>query len=477
MQRWSKLAPIAAAVTLAFTAGTAPSTSPIVSTAAAASPSKGTTPDWARPASITTYEKLQLLSDTQLTDRMHELIFQTPYLDTPTSVRVLLPAPGLRVPGKRYPSLYLLHGCCDPAPQSRGWTVKGGAEEATAEDSMIVVMPEGGMGGFYSDWYNNGAGGNPRWESYIIGQLIPWIDGHYATSTDRSQRAIAGLSMGGYGALSLAARHPDTFVSASSFSGAVDSNAYLGASSTVDDVLGTQDGQFPDSVYGPRATEEVRWRGHNPVDLAENLRGMSLQIRTGNGLPGPLDTPDTLAGGSVETYVYPQNLNLHDRLNNLGITHLWDDYGPGTHSWAYWKRDLIDTLKTLRQVFAEPTALPDELSFTSVEPTFQAYGYVVRTTRKAAEFATLEGITANGFRLTGSGGATVTTAPRYKPGASYRISTVTSQGESNMTVQRADTRGNLTIALGLGPSNTVQQYQVHGLLRSSVTATVTISPV
>ncbi|WP_427118144.1 alpha/beta hydrolase [Pseudarthrobacter scleromae] len=417
-----------------------------------------------------------MISDTQLSDRLHELVFQTPYLDTPTSVRVLLPATKLRVPGKRYPSLYLLHGCCDPAPQSRGWTLNGGAEEATANDAMIVVMPEGGMGGFYSDWYNNGAGGNPRWESYIIGQLIPWIDEHYSTISDRSQRAIAGLSMGGYGALSLTARHPDMFVSAASFSGAVDSNAYLGASSVVDDVLGTQDGKFPDSVYGPRLTEEVRWRGHNPVDLAENLRGTSLQVRTGNGLPGPLDTLETLAGGSVETYVYPQNLNLHDRLQSLGIPHLWDDYGAGTHSWAYWKRDLTQTLGALRQTFAEPPALPRELSFKATEPTFQAYGYVVQMTRNVDEFATLDGVTADGFRLTGSGGASVTTAPRYKPGAPYAISTVTSQGVSNISVQKADSRGNLTVALGLGPSNTVQQYQLLGLLRNQVTATVKISP-
>lgn len=90
-------------------------------------------------------------------------------------------------------------------------------------------MPDGGKGGFYTDWCINGAGGQPKWETYLVDQLLPWIDDHYPTMASRSERAVAGLSMGGFGALSYAARHPDLFASASSFSGAIDTNVPAGA--------------------------------------------------------------------------------------------------------------------------------------------------------------------------------------------------------------------------------------------------------
>ena len=83
-------------------------------------------------------------------------------------------------------------------------------------------MPDGGRGGFYTNWFNNGAGGQPRWEDWHVKQLIPWVDRHYRTLDARRERAIAGLSMGGFGAFTYASRHPDLFTAALSLSGAVD---------------------------------------------------------------------------------------------------------------------------------------------------------------------------------------------------------------------------------------------------------------
>ena len=93
-------------------------------------------------------------------------------------------------------------------------------------------MPDAGQGGFYSDWYNAGAGGPPKWETYHVGQLIPYVDAHYPTVAARGGRAIAGLCMGGFGAMSYAARHPDLFVAAASFSGAVDNMDPAGEAAT-----------------------------------------------------------------------------------------------------------------------------------------------------------------------------------------------------------------------------------------------------
>ena len=143
---------------------------------------------------------LSLMSTTQIDQRMFDLVFQTADLSSTTTVRVLLPANYAAYPKSRYPVLYLLHGCCD---NYRSWTGLG-VEALTDGLPLIVVMPDGGPGGFYSDWYNFGSFGPPRWEDYHINHLIPWIDANYRTVDNRGGRAIAGLSMGGF-AMSYAA--------------------------------------------------------------------------------------------------------------------------------------------------------------------------------------------------------------------------------------------------------------------------------
>ena len=195
---------------------------------------------------------LRLTNDTRLSPRLHELTFETTALPEPTHVRILLPKGYDSRPGTRWPVLYLLHGAVD---DYESWTTKGDAEAISAELGGIVVMPDSGPSGGYVDWYDDVRPPNPKWETYHIKQLLPWIDGHYRTAGTRAQRAVAGLSMGGFGAMSYAARHPDLFASATSLSGAVDTNyAPLGA------VTEFNNGD-PGSVHGPRATEEVRWRG------------------------------------------------------------------------------------------------------------------------------------------------------------------------------------------------------------------------
>src|SRR3954462_15224531 len=161
----------------------------------------------------------------QLSPRLSELTMTTPALDFPVKVRVLVPDGYDSHPKRRYPVLYLLHGSFDT---SAGWTERGAAEQLTAGLPVIVVMPptagKGNAGGWASDWWNEGRGGPPRWETFTIGQLIPWVDANLRTIPRRDKRAIAGLSMGGFTAMSYAARHPDRFGAAASFSGAVDTN-------------------------------------------------------------------------------------------------------------------------------------------------------------------------------------------------------------------------------------------------------------
>jgi S-formylglutathione hydrolase FrmB len=386
---------------------------------------------------------LKLVGSKRLDPRLTELTFTTPALNGTTGVRVLTPK-GYKPHGKkRYPVLYLLHGSID---DFKSWTDKGDAEHLTAKLPLIVVMPNAGNGGFYSDWYNNGAGGPPAWETYHVGQLIPWVDRHYRTIAARRGRATAGLSMGGFGAMTYPARHPGMFVAAASFSGAVNTNEYEPAGEPDESSF---DAAQPYSIWGPRQTEEVRWRAHNPWDLAANLRGLNLTIRTGNGQPG-----GPYGGGDpVEAYVHQASVDLHERLGQLGIKHVWQDYGPGGHAWPYWQRDLKLTLPTLMATFRKPPRTPSPFTFSAVEPSYRAYGWQVSVHRPALEFSTLKNARRSGFTLMGSGTGTVVTPGLFRKNSAHTVTV----GKTSHTVH-ADGRGRLHLTVPLGPANQFQEY-------------------
>jgi S-formylglutathione hydrolase FrmB len=291
---------------------------------------------------------IHVLSSQQLDSRLTELTLSTPALKKPAHVRVLVPD-AYWASTERYPVLYLLHGAFG---NHTDWTTAGDAEAITAGAPLIVVMPDGGQGGWYTDWLNRGAGGPPEWERFHIDELVPWIDDHYRTIRARDGRAIGGLSMGGFGAMSYAGRHPDLFEWAGSFSGAVDVIHNLPVVGVIA-LEALADGGLPDDQFGDRLLNEANWRAHDPWDLAANLRGMTLQIDTGNGQPGPLDT-NPPPFDPVEQQVHQMSVSLHQRLLALGVPHTWDDYGPGTHSWPYWQRDLRRALPSILSTLRQP---------------------------------------------------------------------------------------------------------------------------
>jgi S-formylglutathione hydrolase FrmB len=391
-----------------------------------------------------------LVKTEQLDPRLSELTFTTPALAAETHVRVLVPS-NFDASGKtRYPVLYLLHGAID---DWKSWTDKGDAEAITKDAQLIVVMPDAGQFGEYTNWFNDGAFGPPEWETYHVGQLIPWIDAHYPTRARRGGRAVAGLSMGGFGAMSYAARHPGLFVSASSFSGAVDTNsAGLWAVAAAGDL--TDGSHTPGAIFGPPQTEESRWREHNPWDLAPNLEGLSLTLRTGNGQPGG---PGGDSGDPIEAEVHTESVSMHDRLVQLGLPHVWDDYGAGGHAWFYWQRDLRETLPGIMKTFAHPPAAPSPFDFRAVEPAYDIYGWSVKIDRPALEFSELRAASARGFKLLGSGSAKVRTARYYKPGSLVRVTIRTGAGTKALK-RRAGKAGRVTIPVPIGPGNPNQQY-------------------
>jgi S-formylglutathione hydrolase FrmB len=393
---------------------------------------------------------LKLLSSQRLDPRLVQLTFSTPALAAPTSVRVLLPS-GYRASNRRrYPVLYLLHGSFD---DYTAWTNEGDAEQLTKGLGLIVVMPDGGSVGNYVNWYNDGAFGLPEWSTYQIGELLPWIDAHYRTLGTRAGRAIAGLSMGGGGAMKYAAAHPDLFVAALSFSGGVHIDDPLEI--PVTEAGGAADGDHsPGAIYGLHATEEVRWRNNDTVDLAENLAGVRLWLLTGNGQPGG---PNGNNFDPTEYEVHQQAVAVHDRLLALGIPHVWDDYGPGGHQWYYWQRDLKQTLPGLMRVFAHPPAPPSPFSYTNADPDYSVYGWHVHLDRPAMEFSELRAAGPRGFTLRGSGVGHVTTGSLFRPGSTVVVKVDSSRGATTQSLT-ADRAGRVAIRVPLGPANPDQQY-------------------
>lgn len=384
---------------------------------------------------------LALVDDRPMGPRLHHLTLASAALGRETTVRVLVPTgfdPSTTPP---LPVLWLLHGGMDDATS---WTDRGCAEALTADLPLLVVMPDAGLGGWYSDWHNQaGAAGALRWETHHLVELRPWIERRYATRTDRAGRAIAGLSMGGFGALSYAARHPELFGFVAAFSGAAD--ILVPDIGKTADVTSTAMGADPGDLWGRWPAHISNRRARNPVDLAPNLASTVVELRTGDGRPGGRH------GGSdlIEAGVHVAMVRLHDRFVELGIDHVWDDYGPGAHDWPYWADDLAATLPAVLAVAAARAPAPDSVSHLAYEPSFAAWGWQVDLDRPCLEPAVLH-IASGTFVLDGTGRGVVTTEPCFAPGASVRATV--GGVASDLT---ADADGRVAVPVDLGPPSTV----------------------
>ena len=160
------------------------------------------------------------------------------------------------------------------------------------------------------------------------------------------------------------------------------------------------DGVPPNSMFGDRATQEPNYAAHDPATLADpNLRDTRILLFTGNGQPGPLDPPPPALPNadamSIEMLVWRDTHEFHDRLDDVGIPHFFDDYGPGTHTWPYWARDLRATMGPLMDAFAHPPARPARVTYTSAEDAYGVYDWRVTMHRTAREFSTLKGVGAD----------------------------------------------------------------------------------
>jgi hypothetical protein len=152
----------------------------------------------------------------------------------------------------------------------------------------------------------------------------------------------------------------------------------------------------------------------------------------------------------------------------------FDPYGPGTHSWPYWTRDLRWSIGAIMANFAHPAPPPAAITYTSADDTYSAYGWSVTTHRTAREFSTLERASARGFSLAGSGSATVLTPAVYTRGSRYRVTLSGDKVTSRTITLVAGRDRRLRIEVPLGPPNPYQQDTAQAQAAGTAVYTTTV---
>lgn len=266
----------------------------------------------------------------------------------PHRLRITLPGDYFTSGATRYPVLYLLHG--GAGGSSAQWTTGGGAaEQITAGRPLITVMPDGGKVGWYTNWVDQ-SGGAQAWADFHVAQLIPWVDANLRTIASKSGRAIAGLSMGGFGAVRYAQDRPDLFAYVASFSGAVD----LGDSGTRA-VITEQAGQHGFNPYGPFGNPfwpfDGTWNALNPLNRASRLHGVGVALYVGAGINDQDALEGTMANSAAR---------FHNALDAAGVPHFYWNYGrpgngcDGGHNFGCWNFALSDALPRIMAALQAP---------------------------------------------------------------------------------------------------------------------------
>ena len=262
------------------------------------------------------------------------LSFKGDILDHEVEYAVYLP-PGYEALQRSYPILYLLHGYSD---DETGWIQFGDVERIVNNGiasglitPMIIVMPDGGV-----TFYVNNHSGSERWGDMFIEEFIPHVEDGYKVRGTKRYRAIAGLSMGGYGALVHSLKHPDTFSGCGAFSAAVWTDEQM------KERYENARGSFMTDLYGPMTNGELpeQWSQHSPIDLVntqpvDELRSVRYWIDCGDD--------DFLTIG---------NAALHIALIQREIPHEYR-VRDGAHNWTYWRTGLTDALSFLSDGFRQ----------------------------------------------------------------------------------------------------------------------------
>jgi putative tributyrin esterase len=256
--------------------------------------------------------------------RVETVRLQSKLVNAALPYNVILPADYDTSRATRYPVLYLLHGLTG---HYSDWVQRTNVADYASSYSLIIVMPEGNDG-----WYTDSATvPSDKYESYILKELLPDVEQRYRTIEARYGRAIAGLSMGGYGAIKFGLKSPQTFVFAASMSGA------FGVTRLTDK---DSPGDWKQSLklFGPAGSETRRAN-----DLFELVKQLAPErIKSLPYFYFDCGTEDST------TLIYAGNRELSTLMYEKKIPHEFREL-PGDHSWAYWDRQVQEILRIAGQ--------------------------------------------------------------------------------------------------------------------------------
>lgn len=238
---------------------------------------------------------------------------------------------------RTYPVLYLLHGY---TYDETSWVQYGLIQELTDTtleeewlSQLIIVMPDAG-----TTWYQNDLAGKARYEDFFMEELIGFIESNYRAKSGKRFRALAGFSMGGWGALMLAMKHRDHFSSVAVINAAIYTDEQL-AEGTLgqkrfDDIFG---GLYGTGLVGYQRINDI-YRGNAPLHLAADLSPEELKkIRY------YIDCGD-------DDYLIPGNMEFHTLMRKREIPHEFR-VRDGEHTWEYWRTAIPDVLRFINKDF------------------------------------------------------------------------------------------------------------------------------
>ena len=254
--------------------------------------------------------------------------FHSHLINATLPYNVILPPDYRQKKTTRYPVLYLLHGW---AGHYTDWVTRTNVADYAAHYRMIVVMPEGNNSWYVDAAPNRSASGGERpgdkYESYILQELLPDVDQRYRTIQSRYGRAIAGLSMGGYGAVKFGLKYPSTFAFAGSMSGAL-----AAATWTADDLKSLK------AVYD--SLPPVFGTDGSDVRKANDL----FQILETRSAARVAALPYFYLDSGTEDFFFEVNHRFAELLREKKIPHEYREL-PGDHSWQYWNGQVKEVLK------------------------------------------------------------------------------------------------------------------------------------
>ncbi len=243
--------------------------------------------------------------------------------------------------------LYLLDGL-RATDRANAWTVDVNAPERYVDNNITLVMPVGGAGSFYADWQGDSAtydlegGPNYMWETFLTSELPGYLERNFGVARDNN--SIIGLSMGGTAALNIAAKHPNMFRQALSYSGYLTPSA-PGMQNMIRlallDAGGYNINEMYGSVLNPRRYE------NDPFHNMEGLRGMDVYISAASGQWGPEDDhyPANLkaSGTPLEVLALATTRAFHAKADVIGLPVTADYPATGIHNWTQFGSQLDKT--------------------------------------------------------------------------------------------------------------------------------------